>query len=121
MKRSKAVIRVPDISEALIKDKPYWVKRLLNLGYTKNQAEIFAEIYTFHMVALSKFVKKQATEMVHSMLGTGQDVALTMGWIAADIDRNDFFKRMQPKKAGQKKPVKKQKHKKSKSKGGRNV
>ena len=63
VKKSKAVIRVPDISEALIKDKPFWIKLLLKLGYTANQAEVFAEVYTFHMVKLSKLVKKQATEM----------------------------------------------------------
>ena len=113
MKKSKAVVRVPDISEALIKNKPFWIKLLLKLGYTANQAEVFAEVYSFHMVKLSKLVKKQATEMMHYMLGTGQDVALTMGWAAADIDRDDFSKRMKPKKS-----LKKQKHQKSKKKGG---
>ena len=113
MKKSKAAVRVPDISEALIKNKPYWVKFLLSLGYTRDQAEVFAEVYTVYMAELSKLVKKQATEMMHYMLGTGQDVALTMGWAAADIDRDDFSKRMKPKKS-----LKKQKHQKSKKKGG---
>ena len=113
MKKSKAAVRVPDISEALIKNKPYWVKFLLSLGYTRDQAEVFAEVYTVYMAELSKLVKKQATEMVHNMLGTGQYIALVLGWRGAGIDQDDFSKRMKTKKS-----PKKQKHQKSKKKGG---
>jgi hypothetical protein len=109
-KKSK-VIQLEDITQKFAKQKAYWVKYILSLGYTKNQAEVFAERHTFYMVVLAELVKKQAVEFVYHMLGAGDEVSITMALLAARIDQEDINKRVESEKAGKKKTSKKPKGK----------
>lgn len=81
------------INQIFLKGMPDSIELILKLGYTKEQAEVFADFFTFHMTGLANLAKKQIKEMVDYILRNGWTIATTFGLIAAGIDPDDFSRR----------------------------
>ena len=83
------------MSEMIQKAKPVWAQAILDLKYTQQQAEAFAEGYAAKLATLPTIMDK-----LHA-IEYCEDHCLRAGCKAANIDRKQVLKRRQAQRKAQ--------------------
>ena len=73
------------MSDEIKRMKPTWIKFITDLGYTKEQGELFADGYANHLSTLPIMEKLNAIAYQH-------DKCMTAGFKNANIDEKEAWK-----------------------------